>query len=79
MYETIAIDKELYTRLTQRVGEEDVKRFIEDALWRLVLAAEDDELSDEGIEAGYREKAADEEAEREAYEWCEALIGETLP
>jgi len=30
----------------------------------------------EDLENGYREMAADEEAEAEALEWCEALIGD---
>ncbi len=32
--------------------------------------------TDEELEAGYREMAADKEAEAEALEWCEVFIGD---
>jgi hypothetical protein len=32
--------------------------------------------TDEELDAGYSEMAADKEAEGEALEWCEALIGD---
>lgn len=34
------------------------------------------EMTEEELEASYREMAADKEAEREAYEWIEGLIGD---
>ena len=33
-------------------------------------------VTEEELEKGYREMAADKEAEAEALEWCEALIGD---
>ncbi|MEX1158366.1 MAG: hypothetical protein WEC79_05490 [Thermomicrobiales bacterium] len=79
MQKTITLNEALYAELSQRAGSEDVDRFIENMLWKLLLVTDDDDLSEEEIEASYREKAADEEAEREAHEWAEAFIGETLP
>jgi hypothetical protein len=35
-------------------------------------------LSATALEAGYKAMAADVDHEREAQEWCNALIGETL-
>lgn len=79
MQKTITINEKLYAELSDHVGSADVDRFVEDVLWKLLSATDDDDLSDEEIEASYREKAADEESEREAHEWAEAFIGETLP
>jgi len=35
------------------------------------------DASEEELRLGYEAMAADEEAEREALEWCEALIGDS--
>ena len=68
---TITVDDEVYRGLHQKIGRGQISRFIADLVRPHVV--EEDE-----IEAEYRAMAADEEAEREALEWIEALVGETL-
>ena len=79
MQKTITINNDLYAALSGRAGSEDIDHFVEKTLWRYLATTEEDDMSEEEIEASYREKAADEESEREAWEWSEAFIGETLP
>lgn len=66
---TISIDEAVYEGLVRVVGRRKISRFIED-LARPHVAS--DELLD-----GYRAMAMDEEREREALEWSEALIGDS--
>ncbi len=68
---TITIQDEVYRGLQEKVGRGQISRFIED-LVRPHVVDEDE------IEAMYREMAADEASEREAHEWIEAFVGETL-
>jgi len=65
---TISIDEAVYDGLVRVVGRRKMSRFIEDLARPHVTS---DELSE-----GYRAMAADEEREREALEWSEALIGD---
>lgn len=68
---TITIDDEVYRGLHERIGPRRISSFIEELVRPHVV--------DEGrLEAAYREMAADEEREREAREWVEADLGETL-
>ncbi len=64
---TLTLDEELYTALVERIGEGNLDRFVDDTL-RDHLASLNDRPSDEELDASYREKAADEESEREARE-----------
>ncbi|MDQ3693806.1 MAG: addiction module antitoxin [Chloroflexota bacterium] len=68
---TITVDETIYRELHEQVGQDKISSFIE-ALVRphLVTAAD--------LEAGYRAMAEDSDREREAREWAEGLIGETL-
>jgi predicted CopG family antitoxin len=65
---TISIDEAVYDGLVRVVGRRKMSRFIEDLARPHVTS---DELSE-----GYRAMAADEEREREAFEWSEALIAD---
>ncbi len=78
MQKTITIDEDLYSALSGHVGFDVVDRYVEDLI-RKRVADLDDWPTDEELDASYREMAADEEREREAHEWAEAFIGETLP
>ncbi len=65
---TITVADDVYQGLHQRIGRRRISRFLETlARPHLVLPE---------LEAAYREMAADEEREREALEWSEAVIGD---
>lgn len=68
---TITIDEEIYQGLQEQVGPDHISEFIEELVRPHLIAEED-------LEAGYRAMAADAEREREAKEWAEGLIGDTL-
>ena len=65
---TISIDEAVYEGLVRVVGRRKISRFLEDLARPHVV---NDELAD-----GYRAMAEDAEREREALEWCEALVGD---
>ena len=65
---TITLDEELYDGLYRVIGRRRISRFIESVVRPHVLL--------EGLEAEYREMAADEEREAEALEWAEATVGD---
>lgn len=67
---TITVDDDVYAGLRARVGPRRVSRFLNDLARPLVV--------EDALEEGYREMAADEEREREALEWSEALIGDVV-
>ena len=50
------------------IGRGSISRFIEDLVRPHVMELD--------LEAGYREMAKDEEHEKEALEWAEAMIGD---
>jgi predicted CopG family antitoxin len=68
---TITLADDVYEGLQERVGAEQISSFIE-RLLRPYL------MTDEELEAEYREMAADLEAEREAMEWIEDRPDECL-
>lgn len=68
---TISIDEEVYEGLVRVVGKAGVSRFIEQLARPHVVVAE-------SLESAYAAMAADEEREREALAWSEALIGESF-
>ena len=68
---TISVSDDVYEGLYRKVGPRRIGKFLENLARPHVI---EDEL-----EAGYRAMAMDEEREREAREWVEALAGETLP
>jgi predicted CopG family antitoxin len=62
---TITLDEEVYDGLYRVVGRRRMSQFIEDLVRPHV--------TDEALEQGYRQMAADEAREAEALEWSEAL------
>jgi len=72
---TITIDETTYEALNRQVGQNNINAVIEE----LVRSRIHRVYTDAELEAGYREMAADEEAEREALEWIEGLIGDSAP
>jgi predicted CopG family antitoxin len=79
---TITVSDEVYEGLHRRIGRRKISRFIDDLARDKVVDRNAPDYwltaSDEEIRRGYAEMAADEEAEREAHEWIESNIGETL-
>ena len=67
---TITVDEDVYDGLRQIVGPRRISRFLNDLARPLV--------THEALLAGYREMAADSVQEKEAEDWCEALIGDAL-
>jgi len=68
---TISLSENVFQDLQARVGDGDVSAFVENLIRPSLV-------SDEELDAAYREMAADEDREREAREWIEADLGETL-
>ena len=88
---TISLPDDVYQRLRAQVEEDDMSRFIADlvrphvvgehalaAEYRETAATDEVETDWAWLEAEYAAQAADEEREREAREWLEADLGETL-
>lgn len=65
---TITIDDAVYQGLYRTVGKRRISRFLED------LARP--HVTDKGLEAAYRQMAADEQREAEAAEWSENLVSD---
>ena len=65
---TITVDDEVYAGLHNVVGRRRISRFLNDLARPHVIHQD--------LEAGYRAMVADEEYEREAAEWVEALVGD---
>jgi predicted CopG family antitoxin len=65
---TITLDEQVYEGLHSVVGRRRISGFIE----RLVRPY----VSNQDLEAGYREMAADERREAEALEWSEGTVGD---
>lgn len=65
---TISIDEAVYDGLVRVIGRRKISRFLEDIARPFVV--KDD------LDSGYQAMAADQEREREALEWSNALIGD---
>ena len=65
---TITLDEQVYEGLHRVIGPGHISQFIEGLVRPHVLTTE--------LEESYRQMALDEEAEAEALEWAEALIGD---
>lgn len=65
---TITIDEDVYEGLYKVIGRRRISQFIEDLVRPHVIGTD--------LEAGYRAMAEDEAREAEAFEWCEATIGD---
>ncbi len=67
---TITVDEAVYEGLYRQIGRRKISQFIEELVKPYV--------SEQSLEAAYREMAQDEDAEAEALEWSEALIGDVV-
>ena len=65
---TITIDVHVYEGLYKIIGRRNISHFIESLVRPHVIYSD--------LEAGYRAMGADQEREREAMIWSEALIGD---
>ncbi len=66
---TISIDEKVYDSVVKQVGEPNVGQFLEDLVRPIVLP--------ESLDAEYAAMATDEERERQALVWSEALISDS--
>jgi predicted CopG family antitoxin len=67
---TITVEDDVYTGLHSVIGRRRISRFLND-LARPHVTGRD-------LAEGYRAMASDEEREREAAEWVENLVGDTV-
>ena len=65
---TVTIDEKVYEAMHRVIGRGSISRFIEDLVRPHVMELD--------LEANYRDMAKDEEHEKEALEWVEAMIGD---
>ena len=68
---TITVSEAVYEGLHRTIGRRRISQFIE----RLARP----HVVPEGMEAAYRDMAADQAREHEALEWCEGLIADSSP
>ncbi len=66
---TISIDEAVYEGLVRFVGRRKISQFLEN-LARPHVVTDD-------LDTGYQAMAEDTQREKDAREWCEALIGDT--
>lgn len=64
---TITIDEDVYAGLHKVIGRGNISQFLESL-------ARPHVLKEDSLDAGYQAMAADKQREKEANEWCEALI-----
>jgi hypothetical protein len=74
---TITVSDEVYEGLQRRVGRRRISQFVNEAVRPHLV--EDPFLFTGSLAEAYRQMAADENAEREAGEWIEGGLSETLP
>ncbi len=67
---TILVDADMHHALIKKVGRGNIGRF-------LVDAAKPHLTDDSPLRAGYAAMAADQEREKEAFEWSEGLISDS--
>ena len=65
---TVTIDEKVYEAMHRVIGRGSISRFIEDLVRPQVMELD--------LEANYRDMAKDEEHEKEALEWVEAMVGD---
>jgi hypothetical protein len=68
---TITVSESVYEGLHRTIGKRRISQFIEKLARPHVVPLD--------TEAAYREMAADDARERDALEWSEGLIGDSLP
>ncbi len=66
---TLTVDEHVYKGLHTKIGRGRISQFIED----LVRP----HLTDEDLDAAYREMSREEKREQEALDWSESLIGDS--
>ena len=67
---TIIIDEEVYSGLHKVIGPRKISRFVEDLVRPHVVKYD--------LEAAYREISKDADREREALEWAEGTLGDSI-
>jgi hypothetical protein len=65
---TITVDEDVYAGLHRSIGRRRISRFLNDLARPFVTR--------QGLDAAYREMAADEDRERDAEAWSEGVIGD---
>ena len=65
---TITLDEDIYEGLYRTIGKGRMSQFIEDLVRPYVL--------DVALDEGYQAMAADEEREKEAMEWSNAMMAD---
>jgi predicted CopG family antitoxin len=68
---TITVSEAVYEGLYQKIGKRRISQFIERLARPHVVPTD--------IEAAYRDMAADDGRERDALEWSEGLISDSVP
>lgn len=63
---TISIDENVYEGLVRVIGRRKISQFLEDLARPYVIKND--------LDSGYKSMAKDKRRERDAAEWCEALI-----
>ena len=67
---TITLDEDVYDGLYRTVGKRQISQFVSDVLRPHV--------SDQALDSGYRDMAADADREGEAREWLKALANDAI-
>jgi predicted CopG family antitoxin len=67
---TITIDEEVYSGLHKVIGPRKISRFLEDLVRPHVVKHD--------LEAAYLEMSRDTDREKEALEWSEATLGDSV-
>lgn len=75
---SVGVDEEQYSELNEQAGEGNINNFLEELLLERISIVTGVYRTDAELEAGYRAMAEDEEHEREALEWSEALAGDGI-
>ncbi len=65
---TITLDEQVYHGLYATIGRRKISQFLEDLARPHVVG--------KNLDRSYQEMAEDQEREKEALEWCNALIGD---
>ena len=65
---TITLDEQIYQGLHAIIGRRKISQFLEDLARPHVMG--------KSLDESYQEMAEDQEREKEALEWCNALIGD---
>jgi len=75
----VSIKTDVYRKVATAVGPQHVAEFLENLALSVIPVAlpyKDNWPSDDEVAQAYQAMAADEDRERDAYEWSEALVGD---